>query len=232
MGGLLDGMGILWSLCVEEHFYFLFPIVFLMVIKFSWKISWVFLIIILIMLAWRYLAYFHLNFEKDYFYYASEIKAIYIIAGSLLAIYFISNNSDSKKLSSTDITLLWGSLALLFASYFWGNSDAYRFFWRDLLHVFLLWIIFRFVLMYPQYKYFKFLETKIAKFIGKISYVLYLSHMAFVYLIAKYIELSPLLNFIFVFFISVLFAWIVLQIVERPSSKIKNTILKKYLQEK
>jgi peptidoglycan/LPS O-acetylase OafA/YrhL len=118
---------------------------------------------------------------------------------------------------------------LLASSYFWSDTDVYRYFWRDLLHVALLLVILRFVIVFPHYKYFKILETKLASFIGRISYVLYLCHMAFIYLVASYIELNPAINFLLILALSVVFSWFVMLIIERPGQRIRNYILVRFV---
>ena len=229
MAGLLDGMGILWSLCVEEHFYFLFPIFMLIAKRLSWNMKWALLIILIVFLAWRFLAYFYLNYDQEYFYYASDMRAVFIVGGAILAAYHINNDGTLPDLSTTEVSFFWLAVLSLASSYFWADTDVYRYFWRDLVHVLLLLVILRFVLLYPNYKYFAVLETKLARFLGRISYVLYLCHMAFIYLIAKYIELGPILNFIFVLALSVFFASMVLLIIEKPSQRLRNLILSRYL---
>lgn len=229
MAGLLDGMGILWSLCVEEHFYFIFPIFLLTVKRLSWNMKWSLSVILIGFLLWRFLAYFYLSYDQKYFYYASDMRAVFIVGGAILAAYHITRDSTPQNLTTTETISFWLAVLLLTSSYFWADTDVYRYFWRDLLHVLLLLVILRFVLIFPNYKYFGFLETKLARFLGRISYVLYLCHMAFIYLVANYIDLNPVLNFIFILALSVLFAWIVLLIIEKPSQRLRNFVLSRFV---
>ena len=225
--GLLDGMGILWSLCVEEHFYFFFPLLVSIFLLTRYPVKWGILLVFVILIFWRFVTYLWFDYSLDYYYYATEMRSIYIVMGSILAAFPILHSRREKITYKYEVVILFVALVTLVLSFLISSEDAYRFFWRDLIHIPVLCLILRSIMIIPEYPLVSILEQRFLRFIGGISYVLYLSHLCITRLIGKYFDFSLVSNFIVILILSVFYAVFVRWLVERPTQRLRNKILQK-----
>ncbi len=168
--------GHLWSLAVEEHFYIFYPLLFAALPKRSHMLAALSFIIIGC-LAWRLFAIFGLHFPLDYPYKASDARLDSIGWGCLLAVMLDGAAKDSwlKKLIGLGPTLFAG--ALLAAS-FLLRSDEFRETIRYSMQGAAMFVgILNLFVWRPLSYGTAFLEVAPLRFIGRLSYSLYLWHM-------------------------------------------------------
>lgn len=168
--------GHLWSLAVEEHFYIFYPLLFAALPKRSHMLA-ALAFIIVGCLAWRLIAIYGLHFPLDYPYKASDARLDSIGWGCLLAVTLDAAGKDSwmKKLIGLWPTLLAG--ALLAAS-FLLRSDEFRETIRYSMQGAAMFVgILNLFFWRPLSFCTGILETAPLRFIGRLSYSLYLWHM-------------------------------------------------------
>ena len=168
--------GHLWSLAVEEHFYIFYPLLFAALPKRSHLLA-ALAFIIVGCLAWRLIAIYGLNFPLDYPYKASDARLDSIGWGCLLAVTLDAAGKDSwmKKLIGFWPTLFAG--ALLAAS-FLLHSDEFRETIRYSIQGAALFVgILNLFFWRPLSFGAAVLEAASLRFIGRLSYSLYLWHM-------------------------------------------------------
>jgi peptidoglycan/LPS O-acetylase OafA/YrhL len=84
---LVPGAGVLWSLAIEEHFYLVFPVLYLVLARTSrrWQ-GTVLAALCVLTLAWRCVLVYALGADYDRTYYGTDTRADALLTGCLLAV--------------------------------------------------------------------------------------------------------------------------------------------------
>lgn len=188
---LPPGMSVVWSLAVEEHFYILFPLVLLWMTRrrlarsTQVRILTAFCILELI---WRFILIAVIREQRLWTYFATDARLDSILWGCILAlrnnpVFFASkrgskDDADSSILPESNRGKLFafaGAVLLLTASLF-PRSVIYKESLRYTVQALALYVIFSFVIPNIRHWSVAWLEWLPLRYIGWISYVLYLSH--------------------------------------------------------
>jgi peptidoglycan/LPS O-acetylase OafA/YrhL len=168
-----------WSLCIEEHFYAFFPLLFLIFFKSPRKMLIVTIIIIVLATLDRVIIslIYHSNiFAQKYNYAATDTRADSIMTGCLtsLIIHF-----DVKKIYLRFVSsylVFFTALAILVLSLVF-RGEFYRQTFRYSLQSLMLMVIVPAFIYSDKYKLLnKILSTRFLVWMGKLSYSLYLFH--------------------------------------------------------
>ena len=208
-----------WSLCVEEHFYIMLPLIFisLRLIKANWKILLVSLIIIIVSgFVAKILMLYFTNGKDTYSATHNRIDAL--AWGVLLNLIIIKFSSTIKK--HKNIFLITGLIGLIASVYF----DIYLesiFYNKVVLHSIVP--LFFFLMISGTY-YHDFSKLKSLRVIGYYSYNWYLWHPVFSVIITQNIGagFNGLLTYLLFSFIVGVFFTI---IIEEPALKMRNKYL-------
>ncbi|HQR09367.1 MAG TPA: acyltransferase [Gemmatales bacterium] len=229
VGYLLPGTGSLWSLAVEEHFYLMFPLLFVVLLKFVRSSKWQMVILAFLWLAisaWRcWLVYGEgmavINYQR--LSLATDTRLDSILIGCILAIY--GNPMYGNGLRSPTIWkwLLGFSVVILLWSISWRNvelRESIRYSVQNLALIPVFYCAIRF----PEWLVFRWLQWRAVRFVGVLSYSLYLTHQpiitTFHHLTSNpwIIEMGALLV---TFFIS----WLFYLGIEKPSARLRTKLL-------
>lgn len=208
----------LWSLSIEEQFYFIFPIILLLSIKyFKNKLIWIILGCIGLSLASKFVPFF--NWKQ---YYLPQIRAYELLIGSLFALL-------PKK--SIPIHLQWGALITIIFMMFipkeWGFLGK-SYVERLIICFSTALLLWNYQIVQYQYSPNKILSSRIFIFFGLISYSLYLWHWV-IFALLKYIYMQndykenniPIFILISSILISIFLAYITYKFIENPIRKLK-----------
>jgi peptidoglycan/LPS O-acetylase OafA/YrhL len=172
------GLTILWSLSVEEHFYLLFPWLFLLFLRKQWSSisrSLILAGLCTTALLWRCVsfAYFHSVFN----YLHTDTRFDSILFGCLLAVCMNPFLDVVPAWISRHLTLLAVSGLLMLLASLLLRGSFFRDTFRYSLQGLALAGIFAFVLASPSSLVVRCLEHPTLQLLGRLSYSMYLIHL-------------------------------------------------------
>ncbi len=199
------GMNVIWSLSVEEHFYLLFPLVYLALVRSRIARATQTRLLVgfcLLELLWRFILIAILHNHHLWTYYATDARLDSILWGSVLALTnnpifaartchpdpelaegegpaspaWITTNSDRSIVPSRHQTLAFFAAVLVLVASLFPRSIVYKESMRYTLQALALYVIFSFIIPNIGHWSVRWLEWKPLRYLGWISYVLYLSH--------------------------------------------------------
>ncbi|WP_373740844.1 acyltransferase family protein [Neisseria sp.] len=212
----------IWSLSVEEQFYFVFPILLLLCIRFfRGKTLWLVSGLIVLSLLAQFLPTF--GFES---YYMPYIRAYELLIGSLFA--FLKPR-ESGRLVSWVLLLLLAGLMLLPHGLLPGNGYLERLLACTAAGMMILFGQFR--IQDKGDKVYRLLASKAAVGIGLISYSLYLWHWV-VLAVLRYVYMDVHLPWAVIaaaVVLMFLLAWFSYRFIEQPIRRLKNFSTRKFI---
>ncbi len=223
------GLNVIWSLSVEEHFYILFPLAYLALSRSSLaKAAQIRLLlaICLLVLAWRVVLVLAFHDRHLWTYFATDARLDSILWGCILALnnnpVFASGPTPDRPILPARhqlLAFLFG-LALLVASLF-PRSFLYKESLRYTLQALALYLIFSFILANSRHPLVAWLEWKPLRYLGWISYVLYLSHDVILNALTRIWPGRFLLTGPLAFAIAIAFATVMRYTLELPLQRLR-----------
>ena len=232
------GTGVYWSLAVEEHFYLLFPLLYVMLRRFgvgSSKQATIFWGLCLTVLLWRCLLVLKMGGDYDRIFFATDTRVDSILFGCALAVFGnpaietdrqISEFNLKRYLLPLGFALLLFTLAVKPVFSKIGLHEPAEFFRNTLRYSIqgvALYPMFIAAIRFPEWWMFKPLNWGWVRFVGVLSYSLYLIH----YMVIKSLRLvTPELGMVGIgvlsLLISFVLAYLVYRFAELPAAKIKK----------
>ncbi len=183
-----------WSLSVEEQFYLFWPILVLL-IKNVRLLSQVTVLILVICILSRFLSWFYLGDRDTIFIFQYMTRLDGLCIGSLIAIWRYSSYDQTKKKIFILALAICGSYTVLFilTKTFFLSLPHFTF-----LGYTVIALIFGIIVFYSVEKRNGLsrilLENKVLRYIGRISYGLYIYHWPILALFKIYL-LESLVNY-------------------------------------
>jgi peptidoglycan/LPS O-acetylase OafA/YrhL len=228
--GIASGTGVYWSLAVEEHFYLLFPALFLLlsVLRLSGRQKALcFWAACAVVLAWRCILVFGLHAPVDRTYLCSDTRVDSILFGCALAVW---NNPvlDYEERAKAGATF-WQRAAFPLAIFvlvatFVVRGTAFRETVRYTMQGAALTPLFIAVIRWPDHPLFRFLNWRFMRFVGELSYSLYLVHHMALMTAEQHLRAGAVGRAILALCISFAIAWTMYQVVERPCARIRRRL--------
>ena len=227
------GMNVIWSLSVEEHFYILFPLAYLLLARrrvAQARVARVLIGICVLELLWRAALVLTHHDQHMWTYYATDARLDSILWGSLLAL--VNNPVFSAANGGSDRSILPRrypglafalSLLVLLASLV-PHSFLYRESLRYTVQGLALYVLFSYVIANSDRWFVAWLEWKPLRYLGWISYVLYLCHDAILNLVVPLwpgrFAFTGTLSFV----LSIAFAVVIRHTLELPLQRLRNAL--------
>jgi peptidoglycan/LPS O-acetylase OafA/YrhL len=226
--GAAAGTPVYWSLAVEEHFYLLFPLLYLLSRRLGLeakKQALLFLFLCACILVWRCVLVFVLDAPTDRTYLASDTRFDSILYGCALAVGL--NPVIDGPQGSEELWKRWlfpiGVATLLFT--FVYRPGWFRESIRYSLQGLALMPVFVTAMRFPTWGPFRLLNLRLVAYFGGLTYSLYLLHHVVLYTLRFHLpRLHPVGISLLAFAISVALALALFRYVERPFARLRKRI--------
>jgi len=222
-GNLSPFTGPLWSLAVEEHFYLLFPIALVAMLR-HWNRSRIALIlasVCLVELLWRTVLVTQFHTSTDYTYMATDTRMDSILFGCILALWKNPRQDTSFSPAVSIAALIVGSGLLL--SSLVVRNPVFRETLRYTLQGVALLPIFYCAVRFSHWHIFNWLESNVMRTLGLISYVFYLSHWGIIQLLHQVVP-NRIVGGIVAFAATLAFSGLVYVLLEKRMGKIRQKL--------
>lgn len=233
-----------WSLCIEEQFYFLFPLFLLLFVKFQklhtikyFLFSLLFVTILLRIISWELFVVPNQNADNVWkiwymkIYYPTYTRLDGLVTGIGIA-YFYEYSSCFKKFINSNGNLLFLSGLIVVAFSFWicSNQTSQS---ASIIGFTLVSIGFGLIVMSAVSKSCFLYHSKsiLSARLASLSFSIYLTHKGIIHLTQMALEKLNIekdgqITLLICFINCIIISHFIKHLIENPSSKIKNYILK------
>ena len=223
--GLIPGLSTLWSLAVEEHFYLVFPIIYVALVRMlpgrgmqcaALGLLW------FAISAWRCALVWGWHVSVIRAQLATDTRLDSILAGCMLAIYgnpFLDHDRFSRRAWKG---LLWTACIALIASFFLPGAHLRETLRYSIQNIALI-PVFICAIRFPDWAMFRLLNNRHAKMLGLLSYGIYLLHGPIFEACNRVVE-NPFLQAGVGIALSIVAAWGLYELVEKPTARLRQRL--------
>jgi peptidoglycan/LPS O-acetylase OafA/YrhL len=216
----------MWSLAVEEHFYLLFPLGLLLLLR---RRSHAGVALALAagcaaVLCWRIFLFFTLPEASHYIYHASDTRLDSLLFGCIMGMWLNPALDPAPKGIGERTWLAICVLALtLLVSTFLYREEWFRDTLRFTLQGIALFPLFYCAVRFSHWPLFSWLNSWPARMLGLISYTFYLSHAAALGIAKQHLD-GGLARAVTGFGIAVAFSWASYVLMERRFAALRHRL--------
>jgi peptidoglycan/LPS O-acetylase OafA/YrhL len=227
--GLAPGTPIYWSLAVEEHFYLIFPLLYLALrrrISSGGRMALVLAMLSVMVLAWRCVLIFVLHAARERTYLASDTRVDSILAGCILAVWH-NPVLDPDSINDRRLAYLWlplGTVSVLTSLVLLRGVDGFEQTLRYTLQSFGLLPLFVAAVRWHDRLPFRILGWAPLRRLGVYSYSMYLMHLSVLWVIGKRTHLSAIPKGALALVIVISLAAIIYRYVEKPCGRLRRIL--------
>ena len=221
-----NGFSHTWSLAIEEQFYLVWPLVFLMLRGNLRKMTG--FLIVLIGAVWIHRAVLCFGFHVDqaYIFAAFDTRLDELMVGCLLAV-LLKRRALSSLWSavSANALLPLATIALLALSIYAGGHfiDRYRDVFGFAIEPLLFAILVVQVIVFSSTRLWSWTEWRVCRFLGRISYSLYLYQQLTLHAVRHALEAyPPVVQLAGAIVVTIIAATISYYFIEQPFLKLKS----------
>jgi len=227
--GMASGTNVYWSLAVEEHFYLLFPIAFVAAsrLRLTGRATAMALWGLCAAVAlWRCLLVFRFHVPADRTYMASDTRVDSIAFGCALAMW---KNPTLDPVRSRAESRFWqnvlfpAGVALLLVTFI-VRAPAFRETVRYTLQGIGLTPVFVAAVRWPRWFVFRPLNWRPVRFVGTLSYSLYLVHFVVLTEIEQRSSFSAVARAAIALVVSLVLAWTIYRVIEKPCARLRRRL--------
>jgi peptidoglycan/LPS O-acetylase OafA/YrhL len=177
-----------------------------------------------LVLAWRLVLVYLLGAGHDRTYVATDTRVDSILFGCVLAVF------GNPVLDATRIGERWwkfvlfplGLIGLLVS--FLINTEAFSETWRYTLQGLALLPLFAVAVRYHDWSIFRLLNLRWVRYIGLVSYSIYLMHPTILFFIHEWTPWHPLVQGAISAGFTLVFATLIYRYVERPCGRLRKRL--------
>jgi peptidoglycan/LPS O-acetylase OafA/YrhL len=225
--GFPSGTVVYWSLAVEEHFYLLFPCLFIALRhcfpERQERAAGVLLTLCALVLSWRLLLVFAFHTSEARTGLSSDTRIDSILFGCVLAILGnpVLDRWRGTKTLWTLVLLPAGLLLMIVSLTF--RAPWFRETLRYSLQGIALFPIFVTAIRYPDWGPMRALNLKVVRWVGRLSYSLYLCHQVVLFAVERQLfPHRPVVSSVVSFGLALLLAEGMYLWIEKPSARARK----------
>jgi peptidoglycan/LPS O-acetylase OafA/YrhL len=229
--GVATGTGVYWSLAVEEHFYLIFPAAFMALglLRFTGRQkAFALWAMCALVLAWRCVLVFLLHASVDRVSLCSDTRLDSIAFGCALAMWnnpVLDGGADrSGAGSERRMRIAFSAGVGLLLVTFVVREAAFRETFRYTLQGIALTPLFIAAVRHPGWYVFRPLNWRPVRFIGNLSYSLYLVHHVALKAVAAHWRLGTVAGALLALVASLGIAWVIHVVVEKPCARLRKRL--------
>jgi peptidoglycan/LPS O-acetylase OafA/YrhL len=223
--GLLAGTGVYWSLAVEEHFYLVFPAAYALFVRRAWsgRVQHALLFAACaLVLIWRCWLVFGQGIVGDRTYIGSDTRFDSMLFGCALAVW----GNPAIDFERNERPKAWeflaaGAGALLLLASFLLRDPAFRESVRYSMQGLGLYPLFFFSIRHPEWGFVRALNLRPVRFVGTLSYSLYLIHQVVVYAVWR-LPAPDAVRALITLGVSFLLSVLIWRYIEKPLAKLRS----------
>lgn len=231
--GVPAGLGVLWSLAIEEHFYLAFPPLFILLQR-RWtpiKIAYLLALLCAAILGWRFWLY-QRGASEHYLQMATDTRVDAVLAGCLMALVRHPTLDPIPNLGIRKICAVVAICALFILTSLLYRNEQFRLTLRYSLQIVAIAPLIYLSVTHSSLKLFSWLNWEPLKYVGQLSYVIYLSHHVIYFAIVRYgNSVHWTIRVLAVVVGTAVFSMLVHHLVERPFAKVRRRLHNYLLQE-
>jgi len=227
--GTPTGTAVYWSLAVEEHFYLVFPFLFVLLQRWfpgGWRQQGRILLgLCFVVLAWRLVLVYPMHASLNRTYLGSDTRIDSILFGCALA---TGANPMLDPLRGP--AWLWRYLLLplsllVLAFTFLYRDPAFRETFRYTLQGLALTPLFVMAMREPGWWPFRWLNLKAVRHVGVLSYSLYLLHHATIYALEHHLlSMNVVWRAVLALAVSLVLAQAINRLIEKPCARLRRRL--------
>jgi len=225
--GLAPGTWVYWSLAVEEHFYLAFPLLYLLLrrrLSSARRQAIVLAALCAVVLLWRCILVFGLGASRDRTYIATDTRIDSILFGCILAVYgnpaLDRGRQAGRRWMAIGLPLGIAGLLVSFAI----QNQQFQETFRYTLQGVSLVPLFVAAIRYPNRSLFRLLNLGWVRFVGLLSYSLYLVHPTVIFGVQQWVHRSRLLQGLLALALSLLLSIAIYHVVEKPCTRLRKRL--------
>ena len=227
--GVATGTGVYWSLAVEEHFYLIFPAVFLVLGRLRLtgrQKAYAFWGMCALVLAWRCALVFLLRASVDRVSLCSDTRLDSIAFGCALAVWKnpVLDRVVGRPEPDLRRRLAFAAGVGLLLVTFVVRAPAFRETLRYSLQGIALTPIFIAAVRHPEWYVFRLLNWRPMRLVGNLSYSLYLAHHVVLKALEEHSRLGAVWRSILALIVSLAIAWTIHVVVEKPCARLRRRL--------
>jgi peptidoglycan/LPS O-acetylase OafA/YrhL len=223
---LVPYTGVMWSLSVEEHYYLLYPLALLVLLpRFNRRqIGWILASACALVLVWRYCLTALLHVGSDYTEISTDARFDSILFGCIMGIGFNPALDQGPRLTPRQWALvLAASLGLLGCSLLY-RDESFRDTLRYSVQGVALFPVFYCAIRYPAWPVFRWLQWRVMRALGLISYTFYLIHFKALDIAAGLLGSEGIARACLALVLTIAFSWAMYVLVERHCAELRRRL--------
>jgi peptidoglycan/LPS O-acetylase OafA/YrhL len=224
----VPGTAVVWSLAVEEHFYLLFPLLYVTMRR--WRLSgkhqaWLLWGLCALVLVWRYLFVTVMHAPSGRVFTGTDTRIDSILFGCALAVW--NNPALDRSMLAPNLLkylLLPLAVVVLLACAYAPDSEFVDI-WSFSLEGVALTVVFIAAIRLYDWPPFRPLNWRPIAFIGVLSYTLYLVHDVLLQALSRTWQWSHVsLRAAVTLTLSLIVAWLIYVTVEMPCARLRRRL--------